>query len=46
MRQELYEKFGVDLTAVEGISIPTVLTFLGEVGADMGKFPSAAHFAS
>jgi len=46
MRQELYEKFGVDLTAVEGISIPTVLTFLGEVGADMAKFPSAAHFAS
>jgi transposase len=46
MRQELYEKFGVDLTAVEGISIQTVLSFLGEVGTDVEKFPSAEHFAS
>jgi transposase len=46
MRQELYEKFGVDLTAVEGISIQTVLAFLGEVGTDVEKFPSAEHFAS
>jgi len=29
---ELVEKFGVDLTAVEGGSHQTVLTFLGEVG--------------
>lgn len=46
MRQELYEKFGVDLTAVEGVSIRTVLVFLGEVGTDVEKFPSAEHFAS
>lgn len=46
MRQELYEKFGVDLTAVEGVSIRTVLAFLGEVGTDVEKFPSAEHFAS
>ena len=46
MRQELYEKFGVDLTAVEGVSIQTVLAFLGEVGANVEKFPSPEHFAS
>jgi transposase len=46
MRQHLFAKFGVDLTAVEGVSIQTVLAFLGEVGADVSKFPSAAHFAS
>lgn len=46
MRQELFEKFGVDLTAVEGVSIQTVLAFLGEVGTDVEKFPSAEHFAS
>jgi transposase len=46
MRQELSEKFGVDLTAVEGVSIQTILAFLGEVGTDVGKFPSAEHFAS
>lgn len=46
MRQDLYEKFGVDLTAVEGVSIQTVLAFLGEVGTDVEKFPSAEHFAS
>jgi transposase len=46
MRQELFEKFGVDLTAVEGISIQTTLAFLGEVGTDVEKFPSAEHFAS
>jgi transposase len=46
IRQELYKKFGVDLTAVEGVSIQTVLAFLGEVGTDVEKFPSAEHFAS
>ena len=46
MRQHLFRKFGVDLTAVEGVSIRTVLAFLSEVGADVGKFPTAEHFAS
>lgn len=46
VHQQLYEKFGVDLTAVEGVSIQTTLAFLGEVGTDVEKFPSAEHFAS
>jgi transposase len=46
MRRELFEKFGVDLTAVEGVSLQTALTFLGEVGTNVGKFPTAEHFAS
>ena len=46
MRQQLREKFGVDLTAVEGVSIQTCLTFLSEVGTDVDKFASAEHFAS
>ena len=46
MRQHLFRKFGVDLTAVEGVSIQTVLAFLSEVGTDVSKFPSAEHFGS
>jgi transposase len=46
MREQLYEKFGVDLTAVEGVSIQTCLAFLSEVGTDVEKFATAEHFAS
>jgi hypothetical protein len=46
MREQLCEKFGVDLTAVEGVSIQTCLAFLSEVGTDVEKFASAEHFAS
>ena len=46
MRQKLFDKFGVDLTAVEGVSIQTVLALLGEVGTDLSKFATAEHFAS
>ena len=46
MRQHLFDKFGVDLTAVEGVSIQTSLAFLGEVGTDVSKFATAEHFAS
>jgi len=46
MRQHLFSKFGVDLTAVEGVSIQTSLAFLAEVGTDVGKFATAEHFAS
>ncbi len=35
MRHHLFDKFGVDLTAVEGVSIQSVLAFLGEVGTDV-----------
>ena len=46
MRQHLFAKFGVDLTAVEGVSIQTVLAFLSEVGTDVSKFATAEHFGS
>ena len=46
MPQHLFAKFGVDLTAVEGVSIQTVLAFLSEVGTDVGKFATAEHFGS
>ena len=31
---------------MEGVSTQTVLAFLGKVGADVAKFPSAEYFAS
>jgi len=46
LRQQLFEKFGVDLTAVAGVHIQTVLAFLSEVGTDVSKFATAEHFAS
>jgi transposase len=45
-RQFLFEKFGVDLTAVDAINIQTAYMFLSEVGPDVGKFESPEHFAS
>lgn len=46
MRAWLYQKFGVDLTAIEGIGITTALVMLTEVGPDLSKFPTEKHFCS
>jgi transposase len=46
MRQPLYEKIGVDLTAIEGIGITTSLIILTEVGPDVSRFSSEKKFAS
>jgi len=46
MRASLYQKFGVDLTAIEGIGVLTALTLLTEVGPDLGRFPTEKHFCS
>jgi transposase len=46
MRPWLYRKFGVDLTAIEGVGITTALTMLTEVGPDLSKFPTEKHFCS
>jgi hypothetical protein len=46
VREWLYRKLGVDLTAVEGIGVGTALVVLTEVGADLSAFPSEKHFAS
>jgi transposase len=45
-RESLYRMSGVDLTMLEGINESTALVILGEVGPDVGRFPSAKHFAS
>jgi transposase len=46
LRSHLYRIFGVDLTAVPGISVVTAHTILAEVGPDISKFRSASAFAS
>jgi transposase len=46
MRPWLYAKFGVDLTAIEGIGVTTALIMLTEVGPDLSKFPTEKHFCS
>lgn len=46
LRAHLYRIFGVDLTAVPGISALTAHTLLTEVGRDLSAFRSGAAFAS
>lgn len=46
LREALYLRLGVDLTAIEGIGIMTGMVFLTEVGPDLSRFPSEKHFAS
>jgi transposase len=46
LRSGLYRKFGVDLTAVEGIGPQVALTVLTEVGPDLSRFKTEKHFTS
>jgi transposase len=46
MREALYRKFGVDLTAIEGIGIATALVVLTEAGPNMTSFKTEKHFCS
>lgn len=46
LRGELYRISGADLTQIDGINIMTAQTIIAEVGVDMSRFPSEAHFAS
>jgi transposase len=46
LRSHLYRIFGVDLTAVPGISVLTAHTILAEIGPDLSKFRSTSAFAS
>ena len=46
VRPALYQKFGVDLTAIEGIGILTSLTLLTEVGPNVSRFPTEKHLCS
>lgn len=40
------QKFGVDLTAIEGIGINAVMTILTEVGTDFSRFKNSGAFCS
>jgi transposase len=44
--QELERFFGVDLTAIPGISVLTGLTLMSELGNDLSAFRTEHHFAS
>jgi transposase len=45
VRTESYKLFGVDLTQIPGL-MTMVLTLFTEIGRDMSRWPTAAHFAS
>ena len=46
MVPELHRIFGVDLTAIPGISALTAHILLAEIGPDLSRFPNMATFAS
>jgi len=46
LRSELYRLFGVDLTAVPGISSLTAYAVLTEIGTNVSQFPNAPAFSS
>ena len=46
MRLELYAKFGVGLTGIEGIGVLTGLVLLTEIGPNVSRFGSEKHFCS
>jgi transposase len=46
LRQGLYRKLGVDVTAIEGIGPAVGLTLLTEVGPDLSRFKTEKHFTS
>jgi len=46
MESELNRIFGVDLTAIPGISTLTAHTLLAEIGPDLSRFPNVGAFAS
>ena len=46
MREVLFQKFGCDLTAIEGIGVATALVILTEVGPNLAGFKTEKHFCS
>jgi hypothetical protein len=46
MRTPLYQKFGVDLTLIEGIGVLTGLVLLTEVGPELSRFRTEKHFTA
>jgi transposase len=46
VRTLLFQKFGVDVTAVDGVNTHVGYTWLTEVGPDLSRFASPENFAS
>lgn len=46
LREELYRTVGVDLTGIDGINVLTAQTVMAEVGCDMSRFDTEAHFVA
>jgi len=46
LRGELFRISGVDLTRIDGVNVMVAQTVLSEVGLDMNRWPTEAHFAS
>jgi len=46
LRERLRAMLGVDLTAIPTAGVETAPTFAAEVGPDLSRFPTAAHFCS
>lgn len=46
LRRHLFRIAGIDLTAVDGISVSIAQTILSEIGSDMSKWPTVKHFCS
>lgn len=46
LRSELYRISGIDLTRIDGINVMIAQTIMAEVGLDMSKWRTEAHFAS
>jgi hypothetical protein len=45
VRTLLFQKFGVDVTAVDGVNMHVAYTFLTEVGPELSRFASPENFA-
>jgi transposase len=45
LRTETYKLFGVDVTQIAGLET-LVMPLFGEIGRDMSRWPTAAHFVS
>lgn len=46
LRSELYRISGIDLTRIDGINVMNAQSIIAEVGLDMSRWPTEAHFAS
>lgn len=46
LRERLHRMLGADLTGIPTVGVETALTIAAEVGADLTRFPSSAHFCS